>query len=142
VTTPQPDIAEKIIAAIAEREQLAQAEGDDGFSDHESWHTRRCGYGQGEWLEPCDCAVPAAVLRDCAADREIVTEVTSWKHEYNDADQWYSCGLAVDPHNLYNDQSPGSGCADDDKHGTCTCFLAEQQSRILGPLVRGYGIQP
>jgi hypothetical protein len=66
------DIAEKILAAITEREKLAQAEGDDGFSDHESWHTRRCGYGQGEWLEPCDCDVPAAVLRDCAADREIV----------------------------------------------------------------------
>ena len=77
-------------------------------------------------------------LRRCAADREIVTEVSSWRHFYSDGDTWFSCGLAVGD---YSDGEPGSGCADDSVRGRCTCALESRQNRILLPLARFYGLE-
>ena len=73
---------------------------------------------------------PARVLAECAAKREIIEYVSGWGHEYNDDDTWYSCGLATG----HYDDEPGSGCADEAKHGECTCGLRGRQAKILAPL--------
>lgn len=38
----------------------------------QSWHSFRCSYGIGELGLDCDCGVPARVLAECAAKRELV----------------------------------------------------------------------
>lgn len=80
---------------------------------------------------------PDGALRRCAADREIVAEVLSWRHYYCE-DSWYSCGLAMEP----GDDEPGSACANEDNIGRCTCNLDDRRLKILSPLARGYGVQP
>jgi len=122
------DLAEQILAAVEMRSQLAD--------EH---HLGRCGvFRDFPYTKPCDCAGPGEVRNDCAADREIVTEVQSWNHYYCE-DSFYSCGLAVDD---FGNGEPRSQCANDDNIGRCTCDLEAQQNKILTPLARGYGIQP
>lgn len=84
---------------------------------------------------------PDIVLRHCAGDRELVAAVLSWKHFYFDNDPWFSCGLSVDPADGI-EAEPGSGCANDDDRGRCTCGLEARQRRILQPLARSHGLQP
>jgi hypothetical protein len=81
---------------------------------------------------------PAAVLAECKAKREIIEFVSGWGHEYNDDDTWYSCGLATG----HYDDEPGSGCADEAKHGECTCGLMGRQAKILAPLAAVYKDHP
>lgn len=66
------DIAEQLLGTIAAGVQRAEATRGDGLSSDDSWHTVGCGYRQREWGEPCECAVPAEILRRCAADRETL----------------------------------------------------------------------
>lgn len=77
-------------------------------------------------------------LAECAAKRSVVDHVAGWCHEYNDGDMWFSCGLAVG----YLDDKPGSGCADESKHGRCTCDLVTRQGKILAPLAAVYKDHP
>jgi hypothetical protein len=77
---------------------------------------------------------PSRVLAECAAKRAIVGKVSGWDHEYNDGDPWYSCGLAAGTF----DDEPGSGCANESKHGRCTCDLANRQRKLLAPLAAVY----
>jgi hypothetical protein len=71
------DLPSLILVAIEDTERLVGYRDDDGRTDRDSWHTRSCGYGQGELMEDCDCKVPAAVLCRCAADRAIVEQYRS-----------------------------------------------------------------
>jgi hypothetical protein len=66
------DLSTRLLTAIEETERLAGYRDDDWRTDPDSWHTRSCGYGQGELMDDCGCEVPAAVLRRCAADRTLV----------------------------------------------------------------------
>jgi hypothetical protein len=144
------DLAEQILAAIAVREAKATGALRGETLTESVWeavlrtvrnvlvaHLR--GYREAA-LDFLDDNPPEVVLRRCAADREIVAEVMSWKHFYLDGDTWYSCGLSVDP--SVADDEPGSGCANDDDKGHCTCGLEYRQRKIFDPLARGYGIQP
>ena len=84
---------------------------------------------------------PARVLAECAAKRAIIAVITGWAHDYNDYDMWYSCGLAI---SLWGDEpgEPGSGCADESKHGECTCGLERRQMAIFKPLAAVYASHP
>ena len=66
------DLVSRLLEAIEQAERLAKFEDEDGRTHPDSWHTRSCGYGQGELMEDCDCEVSSSVLRRCAADRKIV----------------------------------------------------------------------
>lgn len=81
---------------------------------------------------------PARVLAECAAKREIIAVGAALGHEYNDDDAWYSCGLATG----FYDDTPGSGCSDESKHGRCTCGLEERRMRSLGPIAAVYKDHP
>jgi hypothetical protein len=83
---------------------------------------------------------PAYVLADIKAKRRILDEVMSWKHDYVDGDTWFSCGLAESPD--FPDEGPGSGCADDSKHGKCDCGLEYRQRLILAPLAAPFSAEP
>lgn len=74
---------------------------------------------------------PAHVLRDVAATRKLVTEITAIPHEYVEGDSWYSCSRAVYPESP--DDEPGSACADDDRAGKpCDCGRDKRALRLLG----------
>jgi hypothetical protein len=72
-----PDLSSLLLAAIEETERLVRYRDEDWRTDQDSWHTRACGYGQGELLDECDCKVPSAVLRRCAADRRRLARHTA-----------------------------------------------------------------
>lgn len=80
---------------------------------------------------------PRSVLARVAADRSILGEVTSWKHDYYDDDPWYSCAQAAST--WEDDRSPGSGCSDDDRSGgPCDCGLDRRRDVIVGALLSAY----
>lgn len=82
----------------------------------------------------------AAVLRRCAADREQITDVLGWTHDYDDDNPYISCAQAVvhwDP----DAQTPGDGCDDSDRAGgPCDCASGARRQRILKRLAAGYGL--
>lgn len=85
------DFGFRLLGAIAEAERLAQYR--DASNEHlppkcadQSWHTMTCGYYQGEHMEPCDCPVPAAILRRCAADRKLVEAFQQASRDFNEID--------------------------------------------------------
>lgn len=119
------DIAEKLLAAISEREDFAQIKDADGISDPDSWHTRSCGYRQGEWIEPCECDVPAEILRRCAADREIVDHFRHLVAKYRQLKS-----------------SARESLDEDIELRTVEARIADFAAIILPALARGYGIQP
>lgn len=84
------DLAAWLLERIAEDDQLANAREYDGLSVDGSWHTRTCGYRQGEWQEPCDCDVPARIAAECDTKRQLVDlHQRIWLHPgaeyFNDA---------------------------------------------------------
>ena len=84
---------------------------------------------------------PTRVLREVAGKRAILAEVTSWQHVYVDGDSWLSCAQAVDEHD--EEQTPGSGCADDSRRGgPCECDLERRREAILRPLALAYSDRP
>ncbi|MBP2341102.1 hypothetical protein JOF41_007356 [Saccharothrix coeruleofusca] len=153
------DLVQRLLAAIDALEQANRVYPDyrdfhsDGWVDgatgrnlDESWHTLGCGRYFGSQAgggDRCECGVPEAVRRRCAADRKIVEEVMSWQHQYIEGDPWYSCAQAVtNPYGNEEERAPGSGCADDARAGTaCDCGLETRQRRILEPLAEGYGVE-
>jgi hypothetical protein len=133
------DIAKKIWDRIGEIEDVAEQATSEGIAtwtpeDPSFWFDDEHPMARHERLLIA-MHDPASVLRRCAADREIVAEVMSWKHYYCE-DSWYSCGLASE-----GDGEPGSGCANDDDLGRCTCDLDGRRLKILGPLACGYGLE-
>jgi hypothetical protein len=67
------DLAAWLLEQIAEDERLVNARAPDTWvSDIDSWHTRGCGYGQSEFVDPCSCDVPARVLAECDAKRRVI----------------------------------------------------------------------
>jgi hypothetical protein len=63
-------LAARVLEAIEAAEQLVKVPSEFGWPQEESWHTRRCGADWGNQNCECECPVPAAVLRRCAADRD------------------------------------------------------------------------
>lgn len=79
---------------------------------------------------------PASVLRRCAADRALIAEITAWKHAESE-DSWYSCSQAP----AWDDPTPGSGCANDDRAGQpCDCGRDDRVNALLGHIATGYGV--
>lgn len=84
---------------------------------------------------------PDHVLREIAGKRAILAEVASWRHNYVDGDSWLSCAQAVDEHD--EEQTPGSGCADESRAGgPCECNLERRREAILRPLALAYSDRP
>lgn len=84
---------------------------------------------------------PATVLANVAGWRAILAEVLSWTHAYVDGDSWLSCAQAVDPHD--EDDTPGSGCADEKRAGgPCDCGLDRRRTMVLNALAAPYVGQP
>lgn len=78
--------------------------------------------------------LPARVLRDVQAKRQIIDEVMSWRHRVNEEDGWYTCGAATE-------ERDGGECFDERNIGECTCGLEERQRAILAPLAELYAEQ-
>ncbi len=84
---------------------------------------------------------PATVLADVAGKRAILAEVLSWQHAHVDGDTWLSCAQAVDPHD--EDDTPGSGCADEKRAGgPCDCGPERRRAMMLNALAAGYVGRP
>lgn len=66
-----------------------------------------------------------AVLRYCAADRDLIAEVAAWAHR-DCEDSHYACPQATLP-----------GCAD-----PCDCGTTDQRDAVLRGLARRYGLTP
>jgi hypothetical protein len=67
------DVVPRLLKAIGAAEQRVAAKSEWGRPYDESWHTLHCGWQLGEEIhDECECGVPAAVLRRCAADRRQV----------------------------------------------------------------------
>jgi hypothetical protein len=80
---------------------------------------------------------PAQIIRDVAADRAILAEVQTWKHDYNDSDPYYSCSQASST--WQDDRSPGSGCDDEDRAGKpCDCGVDQRRMAILTALAQPF----
>jgi hypothetical protein len=80
---------------------------------------------------------PADTLRRCEADRRLLDQVQTWRHEYVDGDPWFSCAQAVDD----SGAEPGSGCADDDRAGQpCDCPTGTHIKQVMAALAARYGI--
>lgn len=105
------DIATFLLARIAEQEKEAE---DFQYLDI-SWIDV---HGMSErWLA------------ECKAKREIIAEVQSWPHYFNDDFWYYSCSQAV-PTGF--DGEPGSGCANASRSGKpCDCGLDARRTAIL-----------
>lgn len=99
------DLVAWLLERIAEDEGLA-AGTDDSASTFDgspttlpdSWHTRQCGYAQGELLEGCDCGVPARVLAECDAKRRIINEVIPKVDQMDDQIEGEWGTYSVGPH--------------------------------------------
>lgn len=75
------DLLPWLRAQIAAALELAERHDEYFKLDSDSWHTRSCGYGQGELLMDCDCEVPAAVLAQCEAHTAILDR---WEHVHSE----------------------------------------------------------
>jgi hypothetical protein len=73
------DLVARLLAAIQEREDKANEADEDHRTASDSWHTRQCGYAQGEFVDPCECEVPDQVLRLCQAHRKIIDQYQAAK---------------------------------------------------------------
>jgi hypothetical protein len=139
------NITKFLLARIAEDEAVARATMENveyRCSPEEGLLVRRgsscCDCGAGGYVE----YGPDRLLAECAAKRVIVAVVNDWEHDYNEADPWYSCGLAMDHSMFAHDRSPGGGCWDDGKRGNCQCGLENHQLQILAPLATVYESHP
>jgi hypothetical protein len=73
----------------------------------------------------CDCGGPASVLRRCAVDRRLLTDLLAEKHTVCD-DSWYHC-VAAD------------GTGDRDCTQPCDCGRDERVERRMRLLAEAYG---
>lgn len=84
---------------------------------------------------------PRTVLARVEADRQVLAEIATWKHDYHDDDTWYSCALAEST--WADDRSPGSGCSDDDRSGgPCDCGLDRRRGVIVRALLSAHRFAP
>lgn len=129
------DLVSRLLEAIGEVERLAKFEDEDFRTHRDSWHTRACGYGQGELLEECDCPVPSSVLRRCSADRKLVDlhgivhrDIGWLEWDEGEHAEMYAelpvCGLCVPKHSSFPRR-------EDVPEGPC---------RTVRILVEGYGL--
>jgi hypothetical protein len=84
------DLSSRLLAAIGETEQAApniHREGCKSLPPWQDWHPRTC-----------DCAMPASVLRRCAADRKILE---LHKPEVYETDEWDENHVLVEVEYLY-----------------------------------------
>ena len=73
---------------------------------------------------------PARILRRVAATRSLIAAILAEHHDWNAADEFYSCSQAKD---LYEGGEPGSACADPDRAGQpCDCGRDQRVERLLG----------
>lgn len=142
-----PDLAARILAAIEETERIAQAatpgpwepEGDDPTDDevytvHDGEHGDLVGdvvaYVRGGGRQQSNMAHiarqdPKATLLRCAAARDLIAEVQSWKHR-DCEDGHYACPQALLP-----------GCVN-----PCDCGTDRRRQVVLCALEAAYNITP
>lgn len=84
---------------------------------------------------------PASTARAVESSRLLIAEILSYRHDYNDADSYYSCSQAVSSWN--GDSEPGSGCGDDDRRGKpCDCGRDRRVKRVLAIIVSRWAGHP
>lgn len=84
---------------------------------------------------------PAAVLADVEQTRQLVAAILAMPHDYNDADPYYSCALAVDPYQPGSE--PGSGCyRDTDDPLRCDCGRDARAQHMLKIIARRWPTHP
>jgi hypothetical protein len=91
---PKPlTLAEFLLARIDEDEKRTLgARPFDSWEAHEGdyewdsdaltagWHTGKCGWRQSEFSEDCGCGVPARMLADCEAKRQVAEECRKYEN--------------------------------------------------------------
>lgn len=85
------DLAEWLTEQVREDMRLVTERTEDGLTLDDSWHTRQCGYYQGEHMVPCDCAVPERVLHDCATKQQVVAIHIRQDNGPDQADSCWTC---------------------------------------------------
>jgi hypothetical protein len=124
------DLVRQILAAIEETERRCDVVDDAPMHGVESTAE----------LEFMRLAEPDDHRRRCAADRALITEITSmkqpWKHDECEA-SYYACAQAP----AWDDSAPGAGCSDDDRAGQpCDCGRDARVRTVLTRLAEGYGV--
>jgi hypothetical protein len=77
---------------------------------------------------------PARVLRECAAKRALITDLTSERHEVVE-DCWYTCAAATE-------ERDGGTCCNDSRGEDCDCGRDNRVARRLGTLAAVYADHP
>lgn len=80
---------------------------------------------------------PRSTLAWVEADQKMLAEVMAWRHDYNDADTYYSCSQAANT--WQDDRSPGSGCDDEERKGKpCDCGLDRRRAVLVDALLAAH----
>ncbi|MGY0062860.1 DUF6221 family protein [Streptomyces sp. LZ34] len=76
---------------------------------------------------------PDAVLRRCAADRELIADITAERHFVDENDCWYTCAAATE------ERDGGETCDSTRRGGPCDCGRDARVERRLRIIAEGYG---